>query len=333
MIKSVLITGPVMLIIGIVIGSVFFGKNTKSVTQNPNIDLHEVRSSGYKFISPLLECETGQDYYKLTREYPLQDSIRKLIDAEKEKETITDASVYFRDLNNGPWFGVDEHAPFSPASLLKLPVMMAYFKKADTDPSLLSKKLKYEAKDTLLKPEYKPKVELEVGKSYTIEELIRRMMIYSDNASLTLLEDNIEQTLIDKITLDLGVETATQNTPDDFMSVKGYAGLFRILYNASYLEKDSSEKALEILSKTEFNDGIVKGVPRGTLVSHKFGEREVDENIVQLHDCGIVYHPNGPYLLCVMTRGRDLGSLANLIAKISETTYKEVQGKSVSGTN
>ena len=44
-----------------------------------------------------------------------------------------------------------------------------------------------------------------------------------------------------------------------------------------------------MLSTSDFSDGLVAGVPVGTVVSHKFGERHFvgDADVEQLHDCGI----------------------------------------------
>lgn len=314
--------------IGILIGKYAFLPKTGGQEKPVEGDsFDEVRAGGYQFISPLLECEPGTDSLRLTGLNPLQKEISSLIEDEKKSGTLTTAAVYFRDLNNGPWFGVNEHESFSPASLLKLPVMLAYYKKSEKSPELLQKKVRYEAKDPLLHQNITPTNSIEKGKDYTIDELIERMMIYSDNGALTLLEDNIEPALIDRITLDLGVETATEATPEDFMSVKGYSGLFRILYNASYLEKNLSEKALEILSRTEFTKGIVSGVPKSIKVSHKFGERELSDQVKQLHDCGIVYHPQSPYLLCIMTRGGDIATLERIIAKISSVTFHGIESR------
>lgn len=311
--------------IGILIGKYAFLPKTGGQEKPVEGDsFDEVRAGGYQFISPLLECEPGTDSLRLTGLNPLQKEISSLIEDEKKSGTLTTAAVYFRDLNNGPWFGVNEHESFSPASLLKLPVMLAYYKKSEKSPELLQKKVRYEAKDPLLHQNITPTNSIEKGKDYTIDDLIERMMIYSDNGALTLLEDNIEPALIDRITLDLGVETATEATPEDFMSVKGYSGLFRILYNASYLEKNLSEKALEILSRTEFTKGIVSGVPKSIKVSHKFGERELSDQVKQLHDCGIVYHPKKPYLVCIMTRGDDFSKLSSTIGDISKMIYTSV---------
>ncbi len=328
MYKYLFIISVVSLGIGILIGRVFFVDETKSVEPITSSDeLKEVRASGYTFISPLLECEVGENANRLTGLNPLQKEIDNFIEGEKNAGTISDAAVYFRDLNNGPWFGVNEHASFSPASLLKLPVMMAFYRKAETQPELLEKKVRFDGKAVLLEQVIEPTNSIQIGREYSIGDLIERMMIYSDNAALTVLEDNIEPALIDKITLDLGVETATEATPEDFMSVKGYSGLFRILYNASYLEKKLSEQALEILSRTQFSNGIVAGVPKSIKVSHKFGERELPGGVNQLHDCGIIYHPNSPFLLCVMTRGKDFNYLAQTIAKISSITFHGIESR------
>ena len=324
---KLIIVAVIFLSIGLSIGKIVFVQKSSNELPIEEDQMKEVRADGYKFISPLLECEIGSKTGRLTGLNSLQKEVKNFIESEKNSGKISDAAVYFRDLNNGPWFGVNEHAAFSPASLLKLPVLMAYYKKSETDVELLDKKVKFEGKDILLQQAIAPTNSIEVGREYIIGDLIERMMIYSDNAALTVLENNIEPALIDRITLDLGVETATEATPEDFMSVKGYSGLFRILYNASYLEKRLSEKALEILSRTEFKNGLVAGVPKSIIISHKFGERELSGGIKQLHDCGIVYHPNSPYLLCIMTRGSDLGSLALAIAKISSVTFNEIESK------
>jgi beta-lactamase class A len=149
------------------------------------------------------------------------------------------------------------------------------------------------------------------------------MIVGSDNVALRLLEDNIDNQKIDQVTLDLGITTATVATPTDFMDVAEYSTLFRVLYYSTYLNKDYSEKALELLSKAEFKQGLVDSLPKNITVAHKFGEREVGDGTHQLHDCGIVYYPNSPYLLCVMTKGPSFDDLAKTIQQISDKIYTE----------
>lgn len=310
-------------IAGILIGKFLLGVKVLKAPNPQNVE--EVRLSGYKFINPLLECEIGKDAYIINGLDLLHDRIESYIKNKKERGSITNAAVYFRDLQNGPWFGVDEHADFSPASLLKLPVLIAYLNKAEDDPSILKKEIVFNTDAVILKQDFS-KFTLTPNKKYTVDELLFYMITKSDNEALILLENNIDNTLIDKVTLDLGVETANANTPENFMSVKGYAGLFRILFNASYLSQKYSEKALSILSKTEFDKGIKAGIPPNIAVAHKYGERELVEG-VQLHECGIIYYPNHPYLLCIMTRGNDYNKLVDVIKNVSKTVYDDLDKK------
>ncbi len=311
-----------LIFLGLGLGlGIFVGKNTsnKDVDTSPR----EIRLGENKFTNPLLECEVngmvGETEYK-----PSKNKITSYINDQLDKKNITHASVYYRDLNNGPWFGINERENFSPASLLKLPVLMAYLKQAETNPGLLTKKLLYKKVSAPVEQNFIPISPLLDDAEYTIDELLSHMIIYSDNDALFLLEKNIDAAAIDAVTRDLGIETATDTTPEDYMSVKSYASLFRVLFNASYLNREMSEKAFSILTKTAFPKGLVSGVPPNIPVAHKFGERELPNDVKQLHDCGIVYYPKHRYLLCIMTRGTDYGQLETVIGTISKNIYEDL---------
>jgi beta-lactamase class A len=68
----------------------------------------------------------------------------------------------------------------------------------------------------------------------------------------------------------------------------------------------------------------VAGVPAGISVANKFGERELADGTRQLHDCGIVYHPERPYVLCVMTKGASFEQLSRTVADVSQLVYREI---------
>lgn len=323
--KKFLLLAVVFFLLGIFVEKNFLVQKTKvESTKNQEADLsEEVRLGGYKYINPLLECEYGKNIGG--QEFgALENELKSLIKRNTDNGSIIQASIYYRDLKIGPWIGINEKESFSPSSLLKLPVMMAYYKLAETNPNILSKRLVFKKSNTVLEQAIRPTESMEVGREYSIEEIIERMMIYSDNEALVLLEENIDNSLIDRITLDLGIETPNATTPIDFMSVKSYASLFRILYNASYLNKEMSEKALDVLSRVKFKKGMVGALPSELTISHKFGERELPSGVKQLHDCGIVYYPSRPYLLCVMTRGTDLDQMGKVISDISNLTYQEM---------
>ena len=154
------------------------------------------------------------------------------------------------------------------------------------------------------------------------------MIVYSDNNSYELLIENIDNQILRQVYLNLGIDLdkAMEIPAGNIISVKNYASFFRILFNASYLNPPSSNELLDMLTRTTFKKGLVAGVGQGTTIAHKFGERYFSDTFErQLHDCGIVYSPQKPYLVCIMTRGTDLNSLTQSIKAISSTIFQHWQ--------
>ena len=317
----------------IITSSVVFASFITGIIASPyiltstNQSTKEIRKNfNYQFINPLLECENS----KISQDpnlTSLKDSIQFIIDQEVSNKKITFGSVYYRDLNNGPWIGINEKEYFSPASLIKVPVMIAYFKAAENDPSILTKKIINNKNFDYNQQNITPTQILEQDKEYTIEDLINRMIIYSDNAAYELLLDNIDNMKIYKVYQDLDVDISkAENDPNgNIITVRDYSSFFRILFNASYLNQNTSEKALTLLNKSQYYKGLVAGVPENITIAHKFGERQfLPSHEKQLHDCGIIYLPGKPYLLCIMTRANDFNQAASFIKQVSKIVYDEV---------
>ena len=55
----------------------------------------------------------------------------------------TDVSVWVRELNTSQWASTNENDLYSPASLLKVPLMIAYYKIAELEPTILTSQLVY----------------------------------------------------------------------------------------------------------------------------------------------------------------------------------------------
>lgn len=280
----------------------------------------------YQLISPLLDC--GDQNFSDLKINSLKTKLERFVHESKDNQKINHVSVYFRDLNNGPWFGYNEKEKFSPASLMKVPLLMAYLKLAENDKEILNKKLIAVSFDSLADQNIEPRKTIEAGKEYQVNDLLERMIIYSDNAAAQTLLNNNENVAkeLDFIYNDLGFDLLSWDDEDyeNYMTVKEYSSFFRILYNSSYLNREMSEKALKLLTKTDYDAGLKAGVDKNILVAHKFGERVIF-NTKQLHDCGIVYQAENPYLLCVMTRGDDLGEMRELIKNISELFYNNLK--------
>ena len=321
------IAGCALLLLGIAIGARFF----------PAGGADPVCSERFTYVNPLLACGPGPVISK--RSY---DTFRGTLETALRERArsggMASASVYFRDLANGPTFGIAAEDQFVPASLLKLPLVLAFLSMEEDAPGTLARTIVYEADDVVPAENIRPAVTLRPGEAYSIETLLANTIRFSDNASYLLLRryqrsmpDGDAQLL--RTYRELGIVNPT-DALDHTVTVRGYAALFRLLYNASYLSPELSELALSWLAASEFADGIEAGVPAGTVVAHKFGERsmtaaEAPTAPKQLHDCGIVYFPKNPYLLCVMTRGDDFGPLGETVRLVSRMVHDEVASRAV----
>lgn len=276
----------------------------------------------YKFINPPLYSENVSDDSQLFTSF--KSSLNSYINSAKKSGEADAVSVYFRDLNSARWTGVNEDDIYRPSSMLKIINMMAALQIAEGNSGFLSKQLYYEATDHS-DQYFKPAHTLTTG-YHTVQELINAMIIDSDNDALDALQSDPDmQNGFNSLYSLFRLPAASTSTPD-FMSPKSYAVLFRTLYNSSLFPWSLSEQILDLLSRTDFTQGLVAGVPQGIVVAHKFGENtglSPDGAVVsrELHDCGIVYYPGHPYLLCVMTRGGDFQALEKVISDISSQTY------------
>ena len=289
----------------------------------------EVRENNpkYSFINPLLACEIAEG--RLNVEIPsAKGQVTSIVNKAIAKGDIVHGAVYFRDLNNGWWFGINEKEQYRPASLLKLPLMMSYYRLAETHPQILKATIAYTKpaeeinKYAIAIP---PEQSLIVGKNYTVSELIDHMIWYSDNQAGGLLGLHASREQIQETFINLHLQDPLSSENEGLISVKDYASFFRVLFNASYLNKEYSELALSKLAQVKYADGLVAGIPKDVTIAHKFGEGQDTEGNIELHDCGIIYSGKKPYVLCVMTKGQELGKMQNVIQEISRAVYKQVE--------
>lgn len=284
----------------------------------------------YDFINPLIggasAPATDVGIY-----LDLKESIIDSLSEDEHKGNLYSYSLYFRDLGTGFWFGIDESDNFSPASLFKLPISIATYKQGEDDPSFLKKEVVYTEEISKMNSSVKSNSEsgLVIGKSYSVEDLVEIMITQSDNGAKDLLLTVIDKSYLNKLFALVALADPQTSSVYQISAVK-YALFLRVLYGASYLNNDNSERILGYLAKSTFGDGLVAGLPKNIPVAHKFGVYEFDgtvngiiTHVQQLHDCGVIYHAKKPYILCIMTKGKDLPSLYTVIAKASKLIYED----------
>ena len=302
---------------------------------------HERASQGqtsgeeFAFIRPTI-TEANPEIRKIRELKPFRYKVDALIQEKLADEEAEAVSVYFRDLENGNWFGIGEDEKFSPEIQLKIPVLIAYFKWAETNPLVLRKKIFYRGVGGPFEPRYlrSPKP-LEAGKEYTVNELLFRMTAYGDNSAYALLLANLPPAHLHKVAKDLYVNYDPEKK-EDALTLSAYASYFRVLFNASYLSEEMSEKALRYLARTVFRNGMAAGVPPDVNIASKAGERIIPmpdapgkpNEVLQLHEFGIIYYPERPFLLGITARGDDFQTLARIIRDITRLVYTELDQQS-----
>lgn len=327
--RSRIIIGAIFIaVVAGVAGWFFRGQATQSKINASFSD--PIREGGYPFVNPLLVCDRDE---VSDINQGAQSVIQNAVNAEVAKGNITTASVYYRRFSDNSWALFNGDETYYPASLNKVPLMIAYYNWVEETDFPLEKSIYFPpGLDENAQQEIPPENPLEPGNSYTANDLINAMIKDSDNNATLLLLNAIDTSTLQRVFNDLQVPfLAAGQAPTNYMNVSQSAFFFRVLYNGTYLSHADSERALKVLSQTDFNDGLVAGVPSGTTVAHKFGLVSVAPNNTvvtarELHDCGIVY-PTGqnPYLLCVMTKSTgSLQGVEQAIADISRSVYKYV---------
>ncbi len=319
-VRTVVVLVPALLIGGAA-GYLFRG-----VVQGARLKVVEIRQGGWNYINPLLECDQAQATIDDSELRPLRKRVENFVTNDLKKKWGDEVSVYFRELNDGLYFEIGREKHFYPASLIKVPMLIAVLKQVEANPGLLMKKIVFDDPRLQSGQNIEVTERLVLGRSYTVDDLLRRMIQYSDNVSFDLLLTKVvDQRKYDETYTDLGMPPAVVSVkkPVYELSTEQYASCFRFLFNASYLNKRLSEKALEYLTASDFKLGLVAGVPANTVVAHKFGFWQ-EQGVRLLHDCGIVYYPNHPYLLCVMTSAPDRGIIDPTIGELSHFIYQEI---------
>jgi beta-lactamase class A len=287
------------------------------------------RMNNYQYTHPLLLGDRVDESKDLL---PIKNEVALFITQKKQAGLIDDATVYLKNLNTADWVCVNPGLQFNPGSLIKVPIMMTYLRDSEKNPGLLNKKFS-------LDPSQKVPVQtftgdrIIPGKSYTIKELLYYMIAKSDNYATSILNNNVNVDEFKRLFVDLGMPEPDVRNPSFFISASDYSKFMRMLYNATFINNEDADFALSLLAQSDFKDGIVNQLPPDIKVAHKFGEwgNPKDPYNHQLHESGIVYLGDNPYLITVMTKGSNVQQLPQVISDVSKLVYDRMSAKPVKG--
>ena len=251
----------------------------------------------------------------------LREKISKEIKTSRAK-----MGVVIKDLDIG-WqifYRQDEVIP--AASLVKIPIMAACYLAAEEKRIGLKDKLMLTAANKVSgSGELKNRP---CGSIFSIEELIGFMICQSDNTACNMLIDflgfaylndsfkrmglrntNLSRRMMDFSGRGMGIENYTTS--------RDMAYLLEKIYHQEFLNKQVSQRCLNLLKHQKVNNRIGRKLPASVVVAHKTGS---ERNIC--HDAGIVFTDKGDYLICVLTNKAKASKEAKqLIANLAFYTY------------
>lgn len=276
-----------------------------------------IREQPKQLIAPLILANVNVESEQLSG---LKADLDMAIRQWETKGRVRSVSVYLRDLNNGNWICVNGSENFMPGSLLKVPIMITWLKQEMEHPGTLRKEYTLSGAGQNLPIQAYEGSSISPNRKYTVAELIRYMITDSDNNSTFLLIQNIDHEGFKRLFTSVGLPPADLLDVNYSISARDFSRFFGMLYNATYLNDELSEYALELLSKSKFRDGLLRELPAGVTVAHKFGEHSVKQ-VSDFSESGIVYYDSEPYLLTVMTKGDDIREQAKVIGDLSHIVY------------
>lgn len=247
----------------------------------------------FPLLAPRILTEKPTD--TLINFLPLRTQLRQYVAAFGES-----FAFYFEYLPTGTSIGVNEKEAVTAASLIKVPTVMAYYRQLE------KQGFSIDGQTVKLEPRHIDKGSGRlwtrgVGATVTVDEAARLAITESDNTATYVLADVVAQENFDEVYEGLDIDLVKKDV-DIEISAKSYTSILKAMYFSAVLSKEHSQEVLELLSQTPFDDKLVAGVPKGVTVAHKVGgivQREV------YHDCGIVYVPNRPYALCMISQAAE----------------------------
>jgi len=221
--------------------------------------------------------------------------------------------IYYIDLKTGTGFGINEMEEYFAASTVKIPINLYLYKTIEDGEINPNSTMKYIEEDYELgtgRIQGEP-----FGKEYSIKELSRLSIIYSDNIAANMLIRLIGRYNFKDYMRDIGgnVVVYKENTscPRDM------AIYMREVYMFYMRNPDLGRQLINCFENTVYNDRIPKLIPENVRVAHKIGNWPP----LEYHDVGIVFCDR-PYVISIMTKdNKDYEEACYAIANISKKVY------------
>lgn len=269
--------------------------------------------------------------YKESKQRPpeLRKDNWQLLKKKIEEEILKfkgEVGIVIKDLDTGKEIAFNKEKPFPSASLAKIPIMASCFLAIEEGKLKLNQEIKVRQQDKLLGGILR---HVYPGTVLTVERLIGLMIYESDNTATNILTELLGIDYLNNCFKEFGLKhTSLSRKIADYnlrqMGFENYttpeeiAYLLEKIYNRSLVNKEISERCLNLMKLQRINDRIPKYLPAEVMVAHKTG---LEQGIC--HDAGIIFTKKKDIILCVLTSHKEPNSnlAKEFIARIAFYTY------------
>lgn len=222
--------------------------------------------------------------------------------------------VYYQNLTSGKEFGINAEDEFTAASTIKVPLNLYLYKKIKSGTVNPESKLTYTSGDYeggtgIL--QYK-----RVGTRYTIAELSRLSIEYSDNVATNMLIRYLGIYNFKNYMRQVGGKAVADYK--NISSPKDMGLYLKLVYQFSKTGGEPGNVLMDNLLNTKFNDRIPALLPNSVQIAHKIGNEEQVVN-----DVGIVF-AGRTYIISLMSKNINETEATKVLAHISKMTYDAV---------
>lgn len=246
--------------------------------------------------------------------HSLQSQFQQYLDANNLNDKV---GIDFEYLPTGSTVGIHENHEMIGASMLKLPLTIAFYKQVEK--GKLSLNTTVALKKEWLNDGYGTLYKKGAGYKMTYQQLVDWALEQSDNTAALALFDAVSKaqgTSTPDILSFIDANYSTNQNQSIMIDSQSYASILKCLYYSCYLNTNDSQAVLKIMTHATDNTRLTLFTPNSLTVAHKIGTYL---NQYQ-SDCGIFYVPLRNYVMCVMVEGQDPGA-SRIIGDLSLMAY------------
>jgi beta-lactamase class A len=239
-----------------------------------------------------------------------------------------EAGILIKDLKSTQAIEINSAKLFPSASLVKIPIMAAYYQAAEegvlnlTDELVLQRQQKIRSCSRLYR--------VRSGRRIPINVLIELMITESDNTATNMLTDRLGFGYLNQKFVEFGLKNTDLRRGvmdlkwreagiENYTTAEDMALLLEKIYHGQLVSPQASAAMLATLKRQKVNDRIPRGLPSDVVVAHKTG---------LLHDTvsdvGVVFTQEGDFIICVLTADINNFKMAKrFIGRVAACAYEQ----------